>query len=147
MHIEETNGPVFELGDEHPEKKFLLAFIDCLAECVGRHYDFDGQIPIEQEWKSDTDGRVWTFSGFIYAFLSFDIVLDGFLENTPYLTASETGAVEELPLLRSMMNECAQAARQSGNSEILELTDQVLQMLELWEQYLSFRKGMISNAH
>ena len=45
-----------------------------------------------------------------------------------------------------MTNECAQAARQDGNGEILELTDEVLQMLNLWDEYLNFRKQAVSQA-
>ena len=104
-------------------------------------------MPIDQAWTSASDGRVWTFSGFIYSFICFDIELDGFLQGAANLTPSEIAAARELPRLRSMMNECAEAARQSGNSEILELTDQVLEMLTLWEQYLSYRKEMISRDH
>ena len=147
MRTEELNEPIFDLDDSHPAKRFLEAFVDCLANCVTRELGLDGRRPIDQEWKSASDGRTWTFSGFAYAFLSFDIVLDGFLTNAASLMPSEVWAAERLPLLRSMVNECAQAARQDGNSEILELTDQVRGMLDLWEQYLSFRKGMISNAH
>ena len=110
LATEELNAPIFELDDRHPAKRFLEAFIDCLANCVGRHHDWNGQTPIEQEWKSSIDGRVWTFSGFAHAFLSFDIVLDGFLENAPSLTSSETWAAKRLPLLRLMMNECATGA-------------------------------------
>jgi len=146
MRTEELNEPIFDLDDSHPAKRFLDAFIECKSDCVGRQYDFEGQSPIEQRWRSASDGRPWTFSGFAYGYLSRDIVLDGFLDNIPYLTESETADAEQLPAMRTLMNECADAARQSGNSEILELTDQVLQMLDLWQQYLSFRKGMISNA-
>ena len=146
MGIEDENGPVLELDRSHPARRFLEAFIDCLSNCVGRHYGFDGQIPIDQEWTSSTDGRKWTFSGFAYAFLSFDIVLDGFLQGVPHLTESEAAATEELPKLRLMMDECAQAARQDRNSDILELTDQVQRMLGLWDEYLGFRQEMISHA-
>ncbi len=146
MYIEEMNRPVLAMDDAHPAKKFLEAFIDCRLDCCGRELDLGGQKPIDQQWSSLTDGRTWTFSGFAYAFLAFDIELDGFLQSAPYLTPSETDAAQHLPLLRLMMHECAQAARQSGNSEILELTDQVLQMFNLWDEYISFRKEMISRA-
>ena len=73
-------------------------------------------------------------------------MLDGLLENCPTLTASETVEAQEIPRLRSMMEECAQAAQRDGNHDILELTDQVMEMLSLWEQYLDFRKEMISHA-
>jgi hypothetical protein len=143
-HIKKRNGPILKLKNSHPAKRFLSAFMDCQTDCACQELDFDGQVPIEQEWKSSADGRVWTFSGFIYAFICFDIELDGFLQNAPELTSSETAAAQELPVMRSMMNECADAARQSGNNEIVELTDQVLEMFGLWGEYLKFRQKMIS---
>ena len=145
-YIKSINHPVLALDDLHPAKKFLCAFIECRWNCVGREL---GQFkaPIDQEWKSTTDGKRWTFSGFAYRILSFDIELDGFLEGASYLTPSETGAEQELPIYRSLMHECAHAAQESGNNDILELTDEVLNMLSLWDEYLSFRKEMISNAH
>ena len=145
-HIEKLNGPILKLDDSHTAKRFLSAFIDCRTDCAGRELDFDGQVPIEQVWTSRSDGRVWTFSGFVYMFLCFDIELDGFLQNAPYLTPSETAAARELPLLRSMMQECESAARESGNNDILELTVQVQAMFGLWEEYLDFRREMISHS-
>jgi hypothetical protein len=52
----------------------------------------------------------------------------------------ETADAEPLPTMWTMMHECAEAARRDGNSEILELTEQVPKMLDLWEQYFRFRK-------
>jgi len=144
MQIENVNRPVLALDDSHPAKRFVEAFIDCRMNCAGRELDLGGQVPIDQAWTSVSDGRVWTFSGFIYEFICFDIELDGFLQGVPNLTPSEIAAARRLPLLRLMMNECGEAARQSGNREILELTDQVLEMLSFWEQYLSFRNDMNS---
>jgi hypothetical protein len=146
MRTESLNRRVLKLDGAHPAKKFLRAFIDCKINCVGRHHDWNGQVPIEQEWKSATDGMVWTFSGFAYTFLSLDIVLDGFLENAQNLTASERFALQHIPRLQQLMEECAQAAQQDGNRDILELTDQVMTMLGLWKQYLAFRQETISRA-
>jgi hypothetical protein len=147
MRVESKNRAVLMLDDSHPARRFVEAFIDCRMSCAGRELDLDGQVPIDQAWTSSSDGRVWTFSGFIYAFICFDIELDGFLTNARSLTESETTAARQIPLLRSMMDECAAAARQSGNDEILELTDQVLEMLDLWEAYLNFRTELISHPH
>lgn len=146
MRIESKNRKVLELDDSHPAKRFVEAFIDCRMTCAGRELDLGGQVPFDQAWTSATDGRVWTFSGFIYSFICFDIELDGCLQNVRNLTPSEIEADQKLPRLRSMMNECAEAARQSGNSEILELTDQVLELLSLWDEYLSYRKEAVSRA-
>src|SRR4051794_36196894 len=112
MRVESKNRAVLSLDDSHPAKRFVEAFIDCRMSCAGRELDLGGQVPIDQAWTSATDGRVWTFSGFIYSFICFDIELDGFLQNVPNLTPSELAASKELPRLRTMMNECAEAARQ-----------------------------------
>jgi hypothetical protein len=146
VHIEHMNRPVLLLDDAHPAKRFLIAFMDCRANCVGRELGSDEDRPIDQAWESTSDGKTWTFSEFAYKILSFDIELDGFLQNAPSPTPSEILAAENLPLFRSMMHECADAARQSGNAEILELTDEVLEMITLWEQYLSYREEMISQT-
>lgn len=147
MYIEEMNQPVMKLDDSHPAKKFLNAFIACRLDCVGQELGLDGQRPIDQSWRSATDGKAWTFSAFGYSILSFDIELDGFLTIAPILTESETAAARDIPWFRALMYECAAAAQQDANQEILELTDQVLIMLSLWEDYLEFRREMVSRAH
>jgi hypothetical protein len=143
MHIERLNRPVFELDDAHPAKQFLTAFIECRSNCVGRELDPPGQTPIDQEWQSATDGKTWTFSAFAYRYLSVDIVVDGFLTNAPRWTPSELGAIERLPQYRALMSECAQAAQQSGNTDCLELVDEVVGMLKLWDEYLEFRRWTV----
>jgi hypothetical protein len=146
MRIEDLNRRVLELDDSHPARRFLEAFIDCQSDCLGRELGFDGQTPVDQEWTSATDGRKWTFSGFAYAFLALDFELESFLESAPFLVA-ETGAARDVPMLRLMIGECAQAARQDGNSEIIELTNQVQQMFDLWDEYVGFRKEMIARGN
>jgi hypothetical protein len=144
MHNERLNPRVLALEDSHPAKKFLSAFIECRGNCVGLELDPDE--PIDQEWESATDGRVWTFSGFAYTFLSLDLALDDFHQSVPPPTESTATWPWDLPRLRSLMHECARSARESGNNEIVELTDEVLRMFELWDEYLSFRKDLISHG-
>jgi len=144
-YLKSINQPVLALDDLHPAKKFLHAFIECRWNCVGRELG-QFEAPIDQEWKSASDGRVWTFSAFAYGVLSFDIELDGYLTSAPFPTESERWDLQNLPLHRSLMHECAQAARQSGNKDIIELTDEVLEMLSLWEGYLEFRRNTISRV-
>jgi hypothetical protein len=43
------------------------------------------------------------------------------------------------------MNECGHAAKQCGNIDCLELVDEVERMLNLWDEYLSYRKEVISH--
>jgi len=146
MFIESINRPVMALEDAHPAKRFLIAFIGCRNDCVGYEIGYEGTPPIDQEWRSASEGKVWTFSEFAYKALSFDIELDGLLKNSNYLTESETVAVNLLPRYRTLMSECAEAAKQDGNNEVVEMTDQVKQMLNLWDAYLDFRKEIVAKA-
>ncbi len=146
QHIERMNRPVLGLDDSHPAKRFLNAFMDCRGNCVGREIDWGQGGGVDQQWRSAVDDRTRTFSSFAYECLSFDIELDGFLQNAKCLTESERCAVEALPHMTSMMYECAAAAREYGNDEVVEMTDDVLEMLRLWEAYLDFRRNWIAAA-
>jgi hypothetical protein len=140
MHVEQINRPIFELPDNHPTKRFLQAFINCYEQCVGRELDWPDQQPIDQCWTSRLDERTWTFSAFAYEVLAFDVELDGYLTAAPQLTGSELDALRNIPTLRTLMHECADAARASENQPIVDLTCVVLEMLDLWEQCIRYRE-------
>ena len=143
--IEELNRQVMLLENSHSAKRFLCAFDQCLADCVGCELDLY-EAPIDQEWISTTDGKTWRFSAFAYKYLAFDIVLDGFINNAPQWTNSEKSAIKDLPRYRLLMDECARAARQCDNTDCLELVEIVVNMLKQWQAYLDFRNEMISEA-
>ena len=140
--IAADNLPVMALDDAHPAKRFLCAFSDCLDECACCEIYYDP--PIDQQWTSETDGRAWRFSGFVYCHLCYSLVLDGFITRAPDWTDSERWAFERLPLLHTMMNECAHAALDCGNTDCLELIEEVVTMLKAWEEYLEYRGRMIA---
>jgi hypothetical protein len=134
--IERLNREILAWPADHPARRFLEAFIACRRDCVGRELtsnDSDTK-PIDQAWESSTDGTRWTFSRFAYTFLSFDIVLEGWLSQAPTLTESEKANLAQLPLLTRLMAECRAAALSSGNTEIVALTKRVLETLNLWER-------------
>jgi hypothetical protein len=145
-YVEERNRPLFDLPDAHPAKRFLLAFIACREQCVGRESDWNGQTPIEQAWLSQVDGKQRTFSAFAYQYLAFDVELDGYLTAAPHLTESEEGALRGFPHVRSLMSECSAAARAADNRPMLELVSQVLGMLELWERAIRYRESEIATG-
>ena len=142
MCNEDLNPCVLALDHSHPAKRFLSAFVECRDNCVGLEIGPDE--PIDQEWESLTEGRDWTFSGFAYTFLSLDLLLDDFHQRVPCPNEANLNWPWNLPRVRSLMKECAAAARQNGNDEILEATDEVLKMFNLWDDYLKFRQDMIS---
>jgi hypothetical protein len=139
------NQPILRLEDSHPAKRFLCAFAECLGNCGGCEaglYD----VPIDQEWTSATDGKAWKFSAFVYTCLAFDLQLDGFITSATRWTRSERWALENLPRFRSLIHECARAAEQAANTDCLELTEEVLHMLDLWDEYLAYRQEMIVSS-
>jgi hypothetical protein len=141
--IRKRNRQLLELPDSHPAKRFLLAFIVCGEECLGREIGWGDNQAIEQEWYSETDGKHWTFSGFAYSYLAFDIELDGYLANAPKLTEEEEFVLGKLPYLRTLMSECSAAARAADNQPILELVSLVVKMLELWERAIRYRESKL----
>lgn len=141
MQMKTLNREVLQWPKTHPARRFLEAFIACRRECVGREIVIEGsgRKPIDQAWVSATDGATWAFSKFAYTFLSFDLVLDGWLSRARTLTPSETAALRQIPLLRRLMHECKEAALKSGNTDVLALTDRVIEVLDLWEQCIRSR--------
>jgi len=141
MDVERLNGEILTWPETHAARRFLEAFIRCRRDCVGCEIVFEGsgRRPVDQEWRSSVDGTKWTFSKFAYLFLSFDVVLDGWLSNSPTLTASERESLRQIPVLRQMLFDCQQAALGDGNRQILSLTTCVLHMLNLWEGCISSR--------
>lgn len=144
MRNESLNPRVMALDDSHAAKRFLSAFIECRSNCVG--LELEPGEHVDQEWQSLTDGRLWTFSGFAYAFLSLDIALDDFHQRALSPTDANATWPWDLPRVRSLIHECAQAARQSGNSVVLERVSEVLRMLSLWEEYLKSRQDTMLQA-
>ena len=142
--IEIKNAPILDLDDSHPAKRFLNAFMECRENCAGRELDLGGQDPVDQAWESAIDGSTWRFSDFVYANLCFTIVLEGFLTNAERLTDAEIATRKRRYRGFSDDGGVHDTARQCKNGEILDLTNQVQQLLNLWEQYLSFREGMVS---
>lgn len=135
MNIRRANKPLFSLPPDHTARRFLEAFISCRQNCVGREivYSNIGNDPIDQEWISASDGCKHRLSSFAYKYISFDIVLDGWLSGTPELTDSEKHYLERLPRLNMLMTECQQECRNSNNASALALVEQILEVLHLWE--------------
>src|SRR5262245_23017116 len=141
MHVERLNQPLFLLPREHIARQFLEAFIDCRINCVGREISYRGEAkgPIDQEWFSSTVNEMRRFSDFAYEYLSFDIVLDGWLQGSPNLTNNELADLERIPHMRELMNECEDACLSARNKEVLALVRQVLSTLDLWDRCIRSR--------
>jgi hypothetical protein len=133
------NKPLLSLPSDHPARMFLAAFIDCRASCVGCEIDSPDCNPIEQVWFSQIERKECRFSEFAYKYLSFDIVLDGWLTGAHEMTESELAHLDMLPHLGALLAECKAAAEKSGNEEILPLLSKVGHLLDLWEKSILLR--------
>jgi hypothetical protein len=74
-----------------------------------------------------------TFSGFVYAYLCFDLVLDSWLEEP---ANRERLSRDRLPRMRALLDECQNAAVADGNHKVIEMLNQVRAYLDLWDDVL-----------
>jgi hypothetical protein len=134
MHVYALNKPIFEFAPDHPARRFLEAFVRCRQDCVGR--EMGG---VDQEWLSETSGRDYSFSSFAYEYLSFDVELDGWLQNAPDLTDSEKAMLAGIAQIEELMAECTTVAIAESNSEVVTMCEQVVRMCRLWNECIDSR--------
>ena len=142
--LRRINRHVLTMPATHPARQFLEAFIRCQVHCVAAEQKASFQ---DQEWISSLDGARWTFATFAYTCLAFDIELDGWALPSPVLTDSEVAHLQGLPRLRTMMNECRQAALAESNTHIGPYIDQVVELLDLWDKHVAARLEFIAQCN
>jgi hypothetical protein len=141
LQIHKKNARLMLLPEAHPARRVLVAHAECRRDCVGRELSWPGldQVSIDQEWQAvATQGR-WTFSGLAYAFVSFELILHGWLEHPPTIAPDEAGFLEKSPLIRALLAECKSAAQKCRNEPILPLIEQVGNFVDIWENSVRCR--------
>jgi hypothetical protein len=136
MQVYNLNREIFDLPVTHPACRFLCAFMECRCECIGLEASED---PIDQEWFSQSEGEVWSYSNFAYMYLAFDIVLDGWLTHASQRTRTEQHSLNQLPHWRELLHECKEAAKEDNNNRMILIIKKVLRMFDLWEQCIIAR--------
>jgi hypothetical protein len=120
-----ANYPLLDkYGPEHSAVRALQVHAEACDDCVGKEIEWPdiGNRSIDQSWFSVRRRTQQSFSAFAYEFLSYDLILDGWLEMAPEPTESEIGyMVDDQPLMRALLDECQEAADADGNVEILPL--------------------------
>lgn len=141
--IHQENEPLFVLPDSHPARKALIAHLLAAESCVGREIPWPGMVeaPIEQKWFSHIDQRNWTFSAFAYCFISFDLILEGWLAESKEITPFESSFLSELPRLRELLCECEQAAQAANNARIAPLIAVARDFFSAFEESIHARVG------
>jgi len=134
LGIHRKNRPILQFAETHPARAVLEARWKCQRECAGCELD-----DIDQEWQSEIDNRRWTFSGFVYSYVCFDLVLRGWLDRPPQLAEDEVGVFDHVARLRSLLTECQEAAARDRNHPVLEMIPMVFRFLDLWEEAVRLR--------
>lgn len=142
MHVRRLNRLLLAMEPLHPARKFLEKFVECHRQCVGLEMRPD---PIDQEFVCP-DGRGMLFSHFAYECLAFDVVLDGWLTNAPCATDSERLSLARIPEMRAIMHACKVQAVSDGNNRVIPYVQQVLELLDHWEQCINARLALIRPA-
>jgi hypothetical protein len=123
---------VRSFSPDHPAKERLVRHALCLKHCAGREIPWPNQIPIDQEWFSQTEQRKLNFSGLIYISICYNPYYRGWSETTtPHeFSEEDRGFIQQLPRLVAIIDECKAAAEQVQNDKILNLLPYVDAYLE-----------------
>lgn len=149
--IHPINYPVLaKYSAEHPAVRALQVHAEARDQCVAKEIEWPqlGNRAIDQEWFSATDQRVWKFSAFAYAFISFDLVLDGWLlDDIAELQPFEFEFLHELPRLRELLNECECAALADENAGVVPLISKARGFFRAFEESIYARLGQVDIDH
>jgi hypothetical protein len=134
-------GLLRELPPDHPAVRTLQVHAEASDLCVGKEINWPhlNIIGIDQKWFSDVDFREWRFSDFAYQFISYDLVLDGWIESALEATEAELGFIEIIPKMRTLLDECEQAACEEKNSAILPLVAKAREFIDAFEGAIRYR--------
>lgn len=126
---------------DHPVVRALQSHAESRDICVGKEIDWpkQGVEGIDQTWRSSIDGKRWFFSGFAYQYLSYDLILDGWLEEVPGPTNSELGFLNNASRMRILLKECMHAALEDNNLGILPLVEKASEFIDALEKALLLR--------
>jgi hypothetical protein len=103
------------------------------------HWPHLGNTAIDQSWFSDREFRQCQFSAFAYQYISYDLFLDGWVESAPEATEAELGFLEDAQKMRTLLDECEQAARDEQNQDILPLIAKARDFIDALERAILFR--------
>jgi hypothetical protein len=134
LGIHRRNSPILQFAENHPARRVLEARWECQRDCAGCELR-----DIDQEWESEIDHRRWTFSGVVYAYVCFDLILHGWLHRPPHLAEDEIGVFAHVAKIRLLLGECHRAATCDKNGAVLEMISLVSRFLDLWEEAIRLR--------
>lgn len=135
LRIDRRNDALAALPDEHPAKRVLILRAECQRDCASREIPWQGREheAVDQTWTSNIRGRQMSFSGFIYQYVCFDLILHEWLTHPTDLTTGERAVLEQVPQLHGLLEECHAAAVADNNTRILDLLPKAQAFVAEWE--------------
>ena len=130
------NDPIAAFADEHPAKRLLLAHAYCQRECAGREIPWPGREvdAFDQQWQSPVEKGRRTFSGLIYGFVCFQLILTEWLTHPLEMTNNEHALLAtHLPRARARTAECRAAAARDANTRVIDLLPLLEAFLDAWQ--------------
>ncbi|PQO46210.1 hypothetical protein [Blastopirellula marina] len=146
--IHPFNYPLFDrYPAEHPAIVALQTHAESCDECVGREIAWPqlGNTPIDQTWHSASTDRKRTFSGLAYMYLSYGLVLDGWLKQPEQPTKSEWIVLQTKgPEVLQLLAECEQQALRDGNTDLMPLIAKARRYVECHREAILSRLAQLS---
>lgn len=138
-----------ELPPDHPAIRALQVHAEARDICVGKEIDWPqhGIVGVDQSWFSSIDSKEWRFSSFAYAYISYDLYLDGWVESAPEATEAELGFLEDVPTMRTLLGEFEQAARAEKNANILPMLSKAREFVDALRGAIVYRLDRLGISH
>jgi len=138
-----ANYPILtKYPSNHPACELLQAQAEVCDLCVGKEIVWPNAIEesVDQRWYSSARDNEQLFSNFAYEFLSYDLVLDGWLHMSAEATESEVEFLTKDEItMRALLNECETAARTDGNVRILPLINKAREFVNKYSNAILHR--------
>ena len=145
MKVNKKNLPILEFPESHPAHRLLKVLVDSWEKCAGCEIAWpeDPESAVDQTWYSQISQRARTFSGIVYEFLCFDLILVEWIERPPFVTREEKALLNQLDLMEALIGECRAAAEADGNFRVLPLIDTVSHVIVVWRTSIQARIASI----
>ncbi len=125
----------------HPAVRALEAHAEACEACLGKEIHWPGkESAVDHKWFSRTRLKEQSFSALAYEFISYDLILDGWLEMRPEPTEWEYNYLtEDEPLLRALLDECEETAADDNNTKILPLIEKARNYMDTFKDAILYR--------
>jgi hypothetical protein len=138
-----ANRPILDSYTcEHPAVRALQLHAEARDLCVGKEIKWPDSAnrAVDQSWFSAARCRQQSYSAFAYEFISYDLILDGWLKAAPQPTESEMRFLcDDGPLMRALLDECEEAANADANLEILPLVAKAREFVHAYNDAILHR--------